>query len=536
MIRTKSNCSWFLYLIALGSLLSLNLTVAAQTVYTIGGIPPQEILQGSALSFTLQSAGPGTGFSYSLDPGYPAPQGSIALDASTGAFAYTPSGSDKFEFRLTFTASMDGQPSESQSVLITPIAMVPPEGDIIAVVQQSAAVPDEASSDYVVVTQSQNAGPELFNTVQQTTINVEISGKTVIFDQNDQVHNLFTSFSGRPDMKNMSVYAETLIIRSPLKLPGTNLTVYARHLRFEDQTGQPPASIDTTPQPYLAAAAQLQNGNAGQAAGNVQLIIGDVYSDPGTNVRIVANGGKAQDAGQGAAGAPKPDYVPPNKGRFFNISQKDQHGEISWPYGNNPNGLVLAADGSLLQPPYPIVVSVTSDRCHELVMGQPPMWPEDGSDAIPPGTPGTGGSGGQVSATLQLTSLIQFVGGASGRPGLPQSGGPPQNPVFSGWFKTVNGRDCLNDHFDAEVVALHTSVAGKDAPSIPPAQPQGPDGAFTLIAESTQNRWLHPYWIRQVLAHVKDTYRGGNMQYATNVLQDYSNLLGSYQSSSGSIR
>jgi hypothetical protein len=58
----------------------------------------------------------------------------------------------------------------------------------------------------------------------------------------------------------MFIYAETLIIRSPLKLPGTYLTVYARHLRFEDQQGQLPASLDTTPAPWLAAAGQFQNG------------------------------------------------------------------------------------------------------------------------------------------------------------------------------------------------------------------------------------------------------------------------------------
>ncbi len=80
---------------------------------------------------------------------------------------------------------------------------------------------------------------------------------------------------------------------------------------------------------------------------------------------------------------------------------------------------MFAVDGVPLDPPYPSVVSVTSDRCGELVMGQPPRWPEDGNDAIPPGIPGPGGSGGTVSATLPIPiAAMQLSGGGAGRPDL----------------------------------------------------------------------------------------------------------------------
>jgi hypothetical protein len=69
----------------------------------------------------------------------------------------------------------------------------------------------------------------------------------LVFDASDSHGNLYTQFNGRPDLKNLTVYADTMTIRSALQLPETNVTIYTRHLRFDDTVGQ--AWLNTTPLP-----------------------------------------------------------------------------------------------------------------------------------------------------------------------------------------------------------------------------------------------------------------------------------------------
>jgi hypothetical protein len=509
---------------------------AALPVYSIGTIPSQEVRQGSTLSFQIQSPrNSGTPvYSYSLEPGV-ALQGAINLDAASGLFTYKPAAADKFQFRVTFSSVITASPPDSQTVSIAPLSDLPPETEIIA---SSHAMPDPASTDYLQVTQSQNSGQKLFNTLQRTTWNIEISGKTVVFEENNLDHGgLYTRFNNRPDVENISIYAETLIIRSPLKLPGANVNIYVRHLRFED-TAQA-ASLDTTPLPYSIRADQAMDGAPGQNAGKVTLHIQDFFSQPGVFVRIIANGATGQDAGEGRAGAPKPDLSvsPPNAGNWgpgpYSMRWGSGVGRVvlDWPFFHQQWGWVLDQNG---QPwpqnptPYPGVIYVQCAPCGQYSAGQQ-IWPADGEDATPPGTPGLGGAGGVVSSNLLgVASFAQMSGGSSGNPGSAQPGGPPQNPVFSAWLRTIDGTRCQQDFFNFQVIATHQSVSGKSAPAVVAAQPKGPDGSFVLVADPSTLSWLHPYLLRHVLDHAKDTYRLGNLTDSKTILADYSGLLSQF--------
>ena len=100
----------------------------------------------------------------------------------------------------------------------------------------------------------------------------------------------------------------------------------------------------------------------------------------------------------------------------------------------------------------------------------------------------------------------------------------PQNPAYSAWLKTVDGTDCRNDYFNFQIIATHTGIKGTDAAARPPVQPRGAAGSFSWLSDPTL-AWLHPYLLRMVIAHAKDTYRAGNLSAAQSVLQDYSTLL-----------
>ncbi len=131
--------------------------------------------------------------------------------------------------------------------------------------------------------------------------------------------HLYNSYNVAADLKSLTIYAETLVIRSPLSLPGTNVKVYARELIFEDLAGQPTASLNTAPLPLAANNAPSSNGQAGQRAGDVSLLISN-FLPAGNTVRLIATGGRGQDAGQGQEGARKSAYTPQNKGSSFTIT------------------------------------------------------------------------------------------------------------------------------------------------------------------------------------------------------------------------
>jgi FG-GAP-like repeat/Divergent InlB B-repeat domain len=505
---------------------------AATPQYIIGGVPPQYAPHGSTLTFQLRSTttadGPAT-FHHTLDPAYPKPKGIPTLDGSSGVFTYTPAAADKFEFRVTFLSIVAGAILDTQDVVIRPIVSLPAESDII---EPRPHRPDPRSTDYLLVTQSQNAAPEAFNGIQRTTWNVEVSGKDVIFESHTPLYGaLHTRFHNRPDIKTLSIYAETLTIKSPLKLPGTNVVIYARYLRFEDTAGQ--GSLETTPIGFLSGAGQFQNGAAGQRGGNITLYIQNFVSPPGATVRFVARGGVGQNAGEGRPGNPQPDLVvtpPPINGRNGPWTLRWGAGlgryVLDWSFRKQSWGWVLQANGQPL-PQYanPAIVYVQCDPCGQYRAGSP-VWPADGENAVSPGTPGTGGDGGTIASSRQdVSPYLQLAGGLSGQPGSARSGAPAQRPTYSAWLRTIDGGRCESDYFNFQIIATHTSVAGKDAPAVPPLRAQGANGTFLVLPDPTAISWLHPNVLRMVLAHAKDLYRGGDLSSTKSVLEAYTALL-----------
>src|SRR5688572_23297866 len=91
--------------------------------------------------------------------------------------------------------------------------------------------PDEASSDYIQTTVVKHSEEEQFNASLQkrTRRSVTITGKTIILEKNGNNNLYETFFDGKTeDLRDVAIYAETLIIRSPVTMPQTNLTVRAK--------------------------------------------------------------------------------------------------------------------------------------------------------------------------------------------------------------------------------------------------------------------------------------------------------------------
>ena len=78
-----------------------------------------------------------------------------------------------------------------------------------------------------------NHGQEIFNDAVNDTFTASISGQTLVFAANHPAH-LHLQFSGRRNLRKLHLYADKVIIRSPLLLPQTHVTIHARELRFEN--------------------------------------------------------------------------------------------------------------------------------------------------------------------------------------------------------------------------------------------------------------------------------------------------------------
>ena len=208
-----------------------------------------------------------------------APQGAIEFNETTGRFKYYPAADDYKMFTVTFTAT-NGTKSVSEEVEFNMMPKTPSEEDAFST---QGAMPD--AGDYTTLAEASKT--MFFNNQQRTAYSICISGKDVIFD--DDVHNKVWGLSGREDIYELNIYAERLIVRSTLTLPGTNVTVYAKQLIFEDKANVF-ASINTTP-PSEKTLTDGE-GSAGQNGGNITLYIKEMKSNPA--IRLLASGARGQ--------------------------------------------------------------------------------------------------------------------------------------------------------------------------------------------------------------------------------------------------
>jgi hypothetical protein len=205
--------------------IGLAASVLGQTrSYRIGEVPPLEVLQGSTLDVQLTSTQAGATISYTVDPPYSAPAGVFSM--SGGRIRYSPSAADKFAFRVTFVSKSGNSTVDAQSVLVRPIPPLGPETDLIS--GNTVKVPDPESRDYVAVTQQVSVNEELFNAVRQRVRSVQVTGKTLVLEETPDRQALFARLNNKADVKVLTLFAERVVIRSALRLPGTNITIWAK--------------------------------------------------------------------------------------------------------------------------------------------------------------------------------------------------------------------------------------------------------------------------------------------------------------------
>lgn len=363
-------------------------------ILKLGSIPPLSVWHGEEITFKVGTKlGPGATFSKRATP---RPAGEMKLDAKTGAFSYKPSPADREEITVWVRAHK-GADEEKQKVVITPHPRLNPN---FRVIRHLADLPDPADQTYVTVAES-DAGRAVFNNtadyedkdvekVKVETKNVFVTGVRVVLESNSTTHPLFTLLDDKTNLRQVTICADEVIIRSPLRLPGTDLFVYARRLAFEGEDG---GSINTMPRTVNVRSDKRDEGLKGQKAGDVRLYAQNVEA-PGPTVHIKANGGKGQPARLGIAGA-KGDSLDEWDGKGTTTTWWAGTETLDWkPDFGNLQGYtpVYAQVWEYYAPgwkgPWYYKFDCGSNK-----------WPSDGKPpAKLPGRPGQGGDGGAIEA------------------------------------------------------------------------------------------------------------------------------------------
>jgi len=495
-------------LAAVGNVIAGCPTPAGLVRFWIGEIPDQAVWQGGRMQFLVAASGmPSATFAIQANP---QPHGTVLIERVSGStywvFQYVPDASDKADFMVTVTAT-DGGATTSQSFVISPQPILPAEQTVFGTTQHTGPPITTYETETFEV---ESLLEEDFNYTNRKTYKVQIVGETVEIEAGNANGLYEAYFDGRPDIKEMEIIGETVVFRSPALLKQTDVTIYARQLRFEGD-GQ----LKTTPEEILTSPGQLQDGtgkdgNAGLKAGNVTLHIGSFYN--GTpNLVLDLTGGKGQPGGPGTHGTDG-----------YSVA-------ICW---SSYKCTEVGFDSeTMYASPGECITYGECDNNHSGVN----TWPGNGTRAYPSGKPGLGGAGGSLVSDYDVSGFFTIDGGASA------PGTYPTTPPTSYWKGGNAGTptqaihaDCYWDTWNVKVSCTRyvnpngmPTVAGQSFPVPLADAPFGQAGSYT--EEGSRYGWLHPQLLRKVLNHIRDDYLGEHVTEAEARLRDYVAVLADYR-------
>ena len=249
--------------------------------------------------------------------------------------------------------------------------------------------PDPESRQYITKTVSTNESPQYFNAEpDKQTQSVVISGHVLIFEEGHD-NGLWESYHDYKTLQDLELHADTIIIRGALKLPQTNVTMYARELRFEDTNGT--ASVNTTPYSLDIPALPQKAGLAGNPGGDITLHLDIISLANPASERFILSGGLGQEGGIGKAGANA------SNTKIWTGRAKRTSGLVEKHYD------FVASDRALYVFWPKEGFGIQKDKS----WGDRKARPKNGGAATAPGFSGNGGRSGNLTAPL-LTSWFDI--------------------------------------------------------------------------------------------------------------------------------
>lgn len=218
-------------------------------------------------------------YNYSIDS---PPNGSIEFNKKTGRFKFFPAVDDNKSFVINFVATSDDN-TISEDVEFRLMAKTISE---VSAIESQGSMP--SAEEYTIINVS-DSDSVFFNNQERRVFSYSIAGKDIVFD--NDVQNKVWGLSDREDIKELNIYAERLIIRSSLKFPQTDVTIYARDIIFDDKNDNI-SSINTSPMSVETVSNDA--GKNGLNAGNITLYAKNFIGNNGK--RLILNGGNGQNS------------------------------------------------------------------------------------------------------------------------------------------------------------------------------------------------------------------------------------------------
>jgi hypothetical protein len=402
-------------------------------------------------------------------------------------------------------------------------------------VVQAVEPPDPATKPYFHYFEARADADERFNYTMQKPRTIQIAGSTLVFDDADTNH-LLTNFNGQFDVKRLDIYAEKVIVRTQIKLPGTELHIHAEELRFED-TGAAPSSIDTSPRSLAQRAGSANTtgepGENGLKGGDAYVYVKTFTSDQNRTGRLILRGGNGQQGGLGRNG---------DNGHSRTLLAVSFPFAVSWAEESGVIGMFPLADGHYsLGNVQGLGISQLKNQTIELGA----EFPEDGQDATPGGKPGSGGDGGRLHTLQQdLGAYADRSGGVAGANAGLYSGGAFGEPMYAVklnigaymMYPQLDGHDGINqaDEYLPTWYALYvTDVQFRLQRAGADKQSPGADKAIGTPGTSNVDpgtlAWYHPHALEMILAFAEDAYANGFLALAQGELEKQEATLAALQ-------
>lgn len=192
-----------------------------------------------------------------------------------------------------------------------------PEISTVDIITSDRKKPDPRSKDYVTISDKVNLAKEQFNTLPNLpTRTVKISGVELVWDKfNDESGLMNYQGESITDIESLEIFADRVVISSPLRFPGTEVKIFTRELEFKGD-----GKIDTTPIEYKSPAIsqfrtaegkpadkdgnptyQAADGLPGEAGGDIHLNVRKLVLPDSAEKkeRLVTRGTKGQKAEAG---------------------------------------------------------------------------------------------------------------------------------------------------------------------------------------------------------------------------------------------
>ena len=492
-----------------GYLCEISCEIVLKRNYDISEIPPQTILPENALSFFVHSAQLGEEVILSVEITDGSALGEIYFDNANKLFTYMYDSRDKEPFTVTFCATLNGS-EIFHDVIFSPVLQLIPEFEFLNIFPIHK-LPNPESKEYISINTKYNPdNQELnFKNHEKGTRSITIIGKSIIFEDGHD-NDLYNVFNDNDDIEEMRIIAETVKIKSHLKLPQSKVSIYSKIIAFIDDSSEScNAIIDVTPKKPLYSS-ETPVGCKGLDAKDIELNIETLNVKGDNRPRFILKGGMGQDSKIGSTGDNGDDLV----------HEVDYIYGREWPDFKPIHAGDIVLKNKPLAKKYnniPVAPTYTSD----LPDRRPP---QNGNDANQPGRSGQGGHGGCLYSTIPISSDLFDVSGGDpgfqdqGEEGIGYRGGNPSQPNLVIWFGFKSGRYKYNKKL--AVRGKHYNPYGDTELPIVEGGDIGPEGNFVLL-DFFPLCWLHPLALKVIIKHAKDSFLKNHFEYSKEVLKEY---------------